>query len=91
MGRTKRAISEVYGKLKERAKEVGLNINVEKTITMVQCRRPSKRETLTVEDHDIEVVTRFKYLGMVLNDTNDEKEEIQVRILAANKAIYISI
>ena len=30
MGRTKRAISEVYGELKERAKEVGLNINVEK-------------------------------------------------------------
>jgi hypothetical protein len=29
MGRTKRAISEVYGKLKETAKEVGLNINVE--------------------------------------------------------------
>jgi hypothetical protein len=30
MGRTRRAISEVYGELKERAKEVGLNINVEK-------------------------------------------------------------
>jgi hypothetical protein len=28
MGRTKMAISEVYGELKERAKEVGLNINV---------------------------------------------------------------
>ena len=30
MGRTKRAISEAYGELKERAKEVGLIINVEK-------------------------------------------------------------
>jgi len=29
MGRTKRAISEVYGELKQRAKEVGLNINTE--------------------------------------------------------------
>ena len=53
---------------------------------MVQSRRPRRRGTLTVEDHDIEVVTRFKYLGMVLNDTNEEKEEIQARILAANKA-----
>jgi predicted amino acid-binding ACT domain protein len=35
MGRTKRAISMVYTELKERAKEVGLNINVEKTKTMV--------------------------------------------------------
>jgi sorting nexin-29 len=39
MGRMKRAISEVYGKLKERAKDVGLNINVEKTKAMVQSRR----------------------------------------------------
>jgi predicted amino acid-binding ACT domain protein len=30
MGRTKIALSEVYEELKERAKEVGLNINVEK-------------------------------------------------------------
>jgi hypothetical protein len=86
MGRTKRAISEVYGELKERAKEVGLNINIEKTKAMVQSRRPGSRRTLTVEDHDIEVVMRFKYLGTVLNDTNEEKEEIQARILAANKA-----
>jgi vancomycin permeability regulator SanA len=28
---------------------------------------------------------RFKYLGMVLNDTNEEKEEIEARILADNK------
>ena len=53
MGRTKRAISEVYGELKERGKEVGLNINIEKTKAMVQSRRPRRRGTLTVEDHDI--------------------------------------
>jgi hypothetical protein len=86
MGKTKRAISEVYGDLKERAKEVGLNINVEKTKAMVKNRRPGRKRTLTVEDHDIEVVTRFKYLGMVLNDTNEEKEEIPARFPAANKA-----
>ena len=86
MGRTKRAISEVYGELKETAKEMGLNINVEKTKEMVQSRRTGRRRTLTVEEHNIEVVTRFKYLGMVLSDTNEEKEEIQARILAASKA-----
>ena len=35
----KRAVSEVFEKLKERAKEVGLNIRVEKTKTMVQNMR----------------------------------------------------
>jgi hypothetical protein len=39
MGRTKRATSMVYRELKERAKEVGLNINVEKTKAMVQSRK----------------------------------------------------
>ena len=86
MGRTKRAISEVYGELKERAKEVGLNISVEETKAMVQNRRLRRRETLTIEDHDIEVVRRFKYLGTVINDVSDETEEIRARILAANKA-----
>ena len=86
MGRTKRAISEVYGELKEKAKEVGLNINVEKTKAMVQSRRPGRGGTLTVGDHDIEVVRGFKYLGTVLNDVNEETEEIQARILAANRA-----
>ena len=60
MVRTKRAILEVYGELKERAKEVGLNINVEKTKAMVQNRRLRRTETLTINDHDNEVVRRFK-------------------------------
>jgi hypothetical protein len=85
MGRTKRAISEVYSELKERTKEVGLNISVEKTKAMVQSRRPRGRELLTVIDYDIEVVRIFKYLGTVINDTKDETEEIRARILAANK------
>jgi hypothetical protein len=60
MGRTKGAISEVYGELKERAKEVGLIINVEKAKAMVKSRRPRSGGTLTVQDHKIEVVRRFK-------------------------------
>ena len=51
MGRTKRATSAVYGELKQRANEVGLIINVEKTKAMVQSRRPG---TWTVGDHKTE-------------------------------------
>jgi hypothetical protein len=86
MGRTKRAISESYDELKERAKEVGLIINVEKTKAMVQSRRLGKGRTLNIEDHKIEVVRRFKYLETVINDVNDEMEEIRAKIPAANKA-----
>jgi len=42
--------------------------------------------TLTVKDHKIEVIRRFKYLGTVINDSNDETEEIGAKIMAANKA-----
>jgi hypothetical protein len=41
---------------------------------------------LTDEDHKMEVVRRFKYLGTVINYIKDETEEIRARILAANKA-----
>ena len=85
MDRTKRATSAVYGELGERAKEVGLIINVEKTKAVVQSRWPGKGGTWAVGDPKIEMVRRFKYLGTVINDTNDETEEIRARILAANK------
>jgi len=74
--RTKRAISDVYGELKETAKEVGLIIKVDKKNAMVQNTRLGKGGTFTVEDHEIEVVKRFRYLGKVMNDSNDETEEI---------------
>jgi len=82
---TIRKYSLYFYNLNERAKEVGLIINVEKTETMVQSRRPGKGGTWTVGDHKIGTVRRFKYLGTVINDTNDETEEIRARILAANK------
>ena len=59
---------------------------LKKTKAMVQKRRLRRRETLTVKDHGIEVVRRFKYQGTVINDTNDENEEIRARIPAARKA-----
>jgi flagellar basal body P-ring protein FlgI len=59
---------------------------LKKTKAMVQSRRLGKGRTLTVEDHKIEVVRRFKYLGTVINDVKDEMEEIRAIILAANKA-----
>ena len=47
-----------------------------KTKAMVQNRRLGKGGTLTVEDHEIEVVRRFRYLGTVMNDSSGETEEI---------------
>jgi len=66
-GRTKRAISDVYDELEERAKEVGLIINFDKTKAMMQKRRSGKGGTSTVENHKIELVRRFDPLNAELN------------------------
>jgi len=58
---------------------------------MVQNRRLGKGGALTVEDHKIEVVRRFKYLETVINGSNNETEEIRARILAGNKAYSSTI
>jgi len=43
---------------------------------VAQNRRLGQAGTVTVVDHKIEVASRFKYLGTVINDSNDETEEI---------------
>ena len=55
MGRTKRAISDVYGELKEREKEVGLIINVDETKALVQNKKLGKGGMLRI--------TRVKWSG----------------------------
>ena len=62
-GRTKMVVSDVYGEMKVKAKEIGFIINVDKTKAMVQNWRLGKGGTLTVEDHKIEVVRRFNIYG----------------------------
>jgi serine/threonine-protein kinase RIO1 len=55
---------------------------------MVQNKKARRRsEILTIDDHNI--VRSFKYLGMVISNTNDETEEIKARILTDNKPIIL--
>ena len=76
MGKTKRAVSEVFEKLKERAKQVGLNIRVEKAKAMVQNNKTRRiREILTIKEHDTEAVGRFNYLGNVTKNTKMKQKE----------------
>ena len=82
----KRAVSEVYEELKERA-TVGLNIRVKKTKSTVQNRWTRRIiKILATKDHDIDIGRSFINLGTVIDNTTDETEEIKARILAANKA-----
>ena len=42
-----------------------------------------KKEISTENDHNTKVARSFKYLGTVINNDDDEKDEIKAGILAA--------
>jgi len=56
---------------------------------MIQSRRKREAEKIIeVGKYKIEKVQKFKYLGTILTENNEEIEEIRSRIHAANKAYY---
>lgn len=90
VGRSVRAVKECYSEIKEAAKEVGLRINEEKTKVMLQARvnRPTLGNNLTIDEHKLEVVDHFAYLGSTVTNKNEELEEISRRILLGNKTFF---
>lgn len=90
VGRSFLAAKEVYVELKEAAKDIGLNINEEKTKVMQQSRAGRFRigRNITIDEHNLEVVDKTVYLGSTITKRNEEKEEVTRRILLANRAFY---
>jgi hypothetical protein len=79
--------AEIYSQLKSKAKETGLEINIQKTKKLTQARARGNRRTVELED-DIETVESFIYLGVTLNTDGTEEPEIQRRIVKGNKAYF---
>lgn len=38
-------------------------------------------QNITIDDYNFEVVKSFKYLGSILNVSNDTEEELKMRIM----------
>jgi sorting nexin-29 len=80
LGRSARSVNEVYEGMKITAKKIGLNINVSKTKAVLQTRTQSREtEQLRIDDHNIQVVDSFVYLGSCITKDNDQYIEIQRR------------
>lgn len=82
-----RDIIEAYRTLKDNSEEVGLTINQEKTKYLRISRQVEQEEQVT-RNIGIERVKIFKYLGTVINETNDITEEIKARTFTANRAYF---
>jgi hypothetical protein len=74
------------------SKEVGLDVNLEKTKYMLVSRYPNadQNQDIRITDRTFENVSQFKYLGTVVTNQNLIPEEIKRRLNSVN-ACYHSV
>lgn len=92
--RNERELKETFGKLHTEAEKVGLQINVEKTkyLVMSAVERRRIKNNLTVRGVvTFENVSSFVYLGAEVNNCNKTSQDVDRRIIAANKAYFANI
>lgn len=91
LARSLRSMNETFRKLDNRAKEVGLQINIKKTkyLKMTAGVKREDRRKISVAGYTFESVRSFTYLGAYLNSTNNMHDKIFHRIISANKAYYV--
>jgi sorting nexin-29 len=90
IGRTQSAMIEAFTSLEKAAKDMNLFINQEKTKYMPVTKKSHENypHHLEVGSYKFQVIHGFTYLGSDVNCNNDISEEIQKRILAANRCFY---
>jgi hypothetical protein len=78
--------------LLDASKEVGLEVNPEKTKYMIvsRCQKAGQRQSIKIVNRSFEDVENFKYLGTTLTDQNCIHEEIKSRLTSGN-ACYHSV
>jgi hypothetical protein len=74
------------------SKEVGLEVNPEKTkyILVSRCQKAGQRQSIKIGNRSFESVTKLKYLGTTQTDKNCIHEEVKSRLNSVN-ACYHSV
>ncbi|KAJ4434049.1 hypothetical protein ANN_16368 [Periplaneta americana] len=90
LGENPQTIRENTGILLEASKEIGLEVNLEKTKYMIMSRDQNivRNGNIKIGNLSFEVVEKFKYLGATVTDINDTREEIKRRINMGNACYY---
>jgi hypothetical protein len=72
--------------LLDASKEVGLEVNPEKTkyLLVSRCQKARQRQSIKIGNRSFESVGKFKYLGTTLTDQNCIREEIKSRLNSGN-------
>ncbi|KAJ4428541.1 hypothetical protein ANN_24585 [Periplaneta americana] len=86
-----RTIRENTGILLEASKAIGLEVNPEKTKYMIMSRDQNvvRNRNIKIGDLTFEEVEKFIYLGVIVTNINDTREEIKRRINMVNACYYL--
>jgi glycerol-3-phosphate O-acyltransferase len=84
------AIKKSTKALLDASKEVGLEVNPEKTKCMLvsQCQKVGQRRSIKTVNRSFEDVVQFKYLRTTLKDQNCIHEEIKSRLNSRNACYH---
>ncbi|KAJ4446816.1 hypothetical protein ANN_13514, partial [Periplaneta americana] len=90
LGENPQTIRENTGILLEANKEIGLEVNPEKTKYMIMSRDQNivRNGNIKLGNLSFEEVEKFKYLGATVTNINDTREEIKRRINTGNACYY---
>jgi len=93
IGKNEIEISKLFVELENIARNFWLHTNEEKTKHMIVERKNSLKKNkighLKIKNYKFERVEKFKYLGVILNEDNNNQIDLQERIKNANKTYFM--